>query len=799
MAEFLTSHVEENEIVKANDFEFAFENLVTNVSKATQMFLESRQDFVINGKVLANTTPDMFVRISPIFGVCKSTGVPFGNTEYENLSIGFAESNSGRVDIIEVKGEWEEYDEQQRAFNDPDTDTQTYQYVNTKKRLKPVYRLLQGIEGSSSAPEVESEWVKLAEVVIRANATQILDSDIKNITSDIAGEDNEDWTTQPDITYNIGYISAVNRRFREQHNEDGTHKDNVINSDSLNIGTGSKQINSTILPVGASGSWPVSIPTQTIAATDSIVSVLSKITTMLTSLYNAYLKFGNYNFNGELAISAIADENNALSNPLKLVAAGNGTAELKIGNNTVLSIDANGRLSTNGYTANANNNLITKAITDTLSTTINNNYNDLSGQIATLRETLNGVKEFANDILSRYSLSTVSLSAVSTANVTLSGTQTIDGVPLSAGNNVLLKDQTDKTKNGVWEVQTGAWNRTSGFTDASGFKNKLFTTTSGTTNGGKIFYSPELFDPFTLDTTEIIFKEANFSIRKLGNKIVMRDSNGKAYLDIVGNVTGNADTATKLQTARKVYVKLGTASTSETKDFSGDTAIPVDGTLNVANGGTGLTTSTYKNAIIIGNASTATSAFSTVRTASGALYATAQDGAPSFGTLPVAQGGTGLTASPSMLTNLGSTTAANVLAATPRPGVTGTLPVANGGTGATATSGARQKLGIGYGTCGTAAATAAKTATISGFTLETGSRVAIKFTYANTAASPTLNINSTGAKVIYLRGTTKRPAGGNYYTWNAGETVEFVYTGSAFEMQKAINMTLSGTTLYVEY
>lgn len=53
------------------------------------------------------------------------------------------------------------------------------------------------------------------------------------------------------------------------------------------------------------------------------------------------------------------------------------------------------------------------------------------------------------------------------------------------------------------------------------------------------------------------------------------------------------------------------------------------------------------------------------------------------GTLAVARGGTGLTASPSMLTNLGSTTAASVFAASPRPGVTGILPIANGGTGAT--------------------------------------------------------------------------------------------------------------------
>ena len=68
------------------------------------------------------------------------------------------------------------------------------------------------------------------------------------------------------------------------------------------------------------------------------------------------------------------------------------------------------------------------------------------------------------------------------------------------------------------------------------------------------------------------------------------------------------------------------------------------------------------------------------------------------GTLAVARGGTGLTASPSMLVNLGSTSAANVLQASPRPGITGTLGVANGGTGATSKSGARTNLGITSGT-----------------------------------------------------------------------------------------------------
>ena len=63
------------------------------------------------------------------------------------------------------------------------------------------------------------------------------------------------------------------------------------------------------------------------------------------------------------------------------------------------------------------------------------------------------------------------------------------------------------------------------------------------------------------------------------------------------------------------------------------------------------------------------------------------------GTLAVARGGTGVTANPSMLTNLGSTSAASVFATSPRPGITGTLAVAHGGTGATSAASARSNIG----------------------------------------------------------------------------------------------------------
>lgn len=64
------------------------------------------------------------------------------------------------------------------------------------------------------------------------------------------------------------------------------------------------------------------------------------------------------------------------------------------------------------------------------------------------------------------------------------------------------------------------------------------------------------------------------------------------------------------------------------------------------------------------------------------------------GVLPVSNGGTGLSASPSILINLASTAAANVLTASPRPGITGTLPISHGGTGSTTAAAVLTNLGI---------------------------------------------------------------------------------------------------------
>lgn len=77
-----------------------------------------------------------------------------------------------------------------------------------------------------------------------------------------------------------------------------------------------------------------------------------------------------------------------------------------------------------------------------------------------------------------------------------------------------------------------------------------------------------------------------------------------------------------------------------------------------------------------------------------------------------------------------------------------------------------------YATCDTAAGTVAKVASLAAgsLSLKAGATVAVKFTYANTASSPTLNIAGTGAKAMYIQGV--RDA-----YWTAGATVTFTYDG----------------------
>lgn len=149
--------------------------------------------------------------------------------------------------------------------------------------------------------------------------------------------------------------------------------------------------------------------------------------------------------------------------------------------------------------------------------------------IQSLANNVNNLYKYSNDILSRFSLLDDLPVACSTANVDIAtgGEMTIDGVSVSIGQLVFLKDQTDAKENGFYEVQSGAWNRYTGYTTSvpAAFKHKLVFVKAGTTNKGKVFYLNGDFEQ--IGTDELNFTESNFSPFAIANKAVIRDKDGR--------------------------------------------------------------------------------------------------------------------------------------------------------------------------------------------------------------------------------------------------------------------------------
>jgi hypothetical protein len=166
-----------------------------------------------------------------------------------------------------------------------------------------------------------------------------------------------------------------------------------------------------------------------------------------------------------------------------------------------------------------------------------------------------------------------------TANITLSGTQTIDGIALSIGDRVLVKDQTATAENGIYTVASGAWSRASDGDTWNDLVAARVSVAQGTSNDNTFWLSTTNAGG-TLGTTPVLWQVINNpQLAAVGtlstNGLITRTGSGTvAGRSIAVSGTGlsvsNADGVSGNPTVTSNATNANTASTIVARDASGN-------------------------------------------------------------------------------------------------------------------------------------------------------------------------------------------------------------------------------------
>src|SRR5215471_18066940 len=160
-----------------------------------------------------------------------------------------------------------------------------------------------------------------------------------------------------------------------------------------------------------------------------------------------------------------------------------------------------------------------------------------------------------------------SVRVVAASNVTQSGTQTIDGVALSAGDPVLCIAQTTGSQNGSWTVAAGAWTRTPDFADPQdAVRSPYWFVGEGTANAGSGWVMTTW--PYTIGTTALSFTQFTGAGEIIAGNGLSKSGN---TLSIDTNVTVDKNTAQTLTNKSIVATQLtGTLQAAQFPALTGD-------------------------------------------------------------------------------------------------------------------------------------------------------------------------------------------------------------------------------------
>ena len=168
--------------------------------------------------------------------------------------------------------------------------------------------------------------------------------------------------------------------------------------------------------------------------------------------------------------------------------------------------------------------------------------------------------------------------AATTANITLSGTQTIDGYAVTAGMRVLVKDQSTASQNGVYVVAAGSWSRSTDLDSWSELYKAYVAVLNGTISSGSSYVCTVPVSG-TLGTDAVTWILYNAPSNILVNSPLSKSGNTIS----LGYDTNTLDVASgNLKVKDNVFQPLSTILTNTTATYTDADSIKLAGLITNA-------------------------------------------------------------------------------------------------------------------------------------------------------------------------------------------------------------------------
>jgi len=244
-----TARVEPHERAKSEDFDFGFQSIIKNTALLDRMLTTANIDYLFGGtvKVVHGT---LNITVEPLWANGKTLEWPAFQDVISSPMPVTVPISYPRYSIVQIRGLMEDYDKQRRSFFDPELETVLFYDVNTKSRLVTEISIKNGNEGVDFAPNADTGYIKIAEIYLEPETTELTSDNIRNVNAAFQGSENTQWTAEKTRTFLVGSMSNLWEAFDREHYADGQHREAVIKANNILLGIAKDALKSSNISIG---------------------------------------------------------------------------------------------------------------------------------------------------------------------------------------------------------------------------------------------------------------------------------------------------------------------------------------------------------------------------------------------------------------------------------------------------------------------------------------------------------------------------------------------------------------------